>query len=227
MERLIASAALTGARAHVVHLSAAAALPAIRTARAAGVRLTVETCPHYLTLTAEEVEDGHTEFKCCPPIRDAANRDLLWEALADGTIDAVVSDHSPCVPELKRFDTGDFGQAWGGIASLQVGLPAVWTEARRRGHDLATVAGWMADGPARLVGLDRKGRIEPGADADLCAFAPDETFEVDPARLWHKNPVSAYAGRTLSGTVRRTWLRGSPVDPDGPPRGRLLRRGEA
>ncbi len=227
VERLIASAALTGARAHVVHLSAAAALPAIRTARAAGVRLTVETCPHYLTLTAEEVEDGHTEFKCCPPIRDAANRDLLWEALADGTIDAVVSDHSPCVPELKRFDTGDFGQAWGGIASLQVGLPAVWTEARRRGHDLATVVGWMADGPARLVGLDRKGRIEPGADADLCAFAPDETFEVDPARLWHKNPVSAYAGRTLSGTVRRTWLRGSPVDPDGPPRGRLLRRGEA
>ena len=110
MERVIASAALTGARAHVVHLSAAAALPAIRTARTAGVRLTVETCPHYLTLTAEEVEDGHTEFKCCPPIRDAANRDLLWEALADGTIDAVVSDHSPCVPELKRFDTGDFGR---------------------------------------------------------------------------------------------------------------------
>ena len=226
IERLIGTAALTGARVHVVHLSAAEALPTIRKARADGVPLTVETCPHYLTLTAEEVADGHTEFKCCPPIRDAANRDLLWEALADGTIDAVVSDHSPCVPELKRFDTGDFGQAWGGIASLQLGLPAVWTEARRRGLDLATVVGWMAEGPARLVGLDRKGRIEPGADADLCAFAPDETFEVDPARLWHKNPVSAYAGRTLAGQVRRTWLRGSPVDPEGPPRGRLLRRGD-
>ena len=226
IERLIATAKLIGARVHVVHLSAAEALPAIRTARADGVRLTVETCPHYLTLTAEEVPDGHTEFKCCPPIRDAANRDLLWAALAAGDIDVVVSDHSPCVPELKRFDTGDFGQAWGGIASLQLGLPAMWTEARGRGHGLAEVVGWMADGPARLVGLDRKGRIEPGMDADLCAFAPDETFVVDPARLWHKNPVSAYAGRTLSGTVRRTWLRGSPVDPSGPPHGRLLKRGD-
>ncbi len=226
IERLIATAKLTGARAHVVHLSAAEALPAIRTARAAGVQLTVETCPHYLTLTAEEVPDGHTEFKCCPPIRDAANRDLLWAALAAGDIDVVVSDHSPCLPELKRFDTGDFGQAWGGISSLQLGLPAMWTEARRRGHDLADLAGWMADGPARLVGLDRKGRIEPGMDADLCVFAPDQEFVVDPARLWHKNPVSAYAGRTLSGTVRRTWLRGSLVDPAGPPTGRLLRRGD-
>ena len=224
VERLIAAAALTGARAHVVHLSAAEALPPIRAAQAAGVRLTVETCPHYLTLTAEEVPDGHTEFKCCPPIRDAANRDLLWDALTDGTIDVVVSDHSPCTPDLKRLDTGDFGAAWGGIASLQVGLSAMWTEAGRRGHDLAAVVGWMAEGPARLVGLDRKGRIEPGADADLCAFAPDEPFVVDPARLWHKNPVSAYAGRTLTGTVRRTWLRGSPVDLDAAPRGRLLRR---
>jgi allantoinase len=225
VERLIATAALTGARAHVVHLSAAEALPAIRAARASGVRLTVETCPHYLTLTAEEVPDGHTEFKCCPPIRDAANRDLLWEALAAGDIDVVVSDHSPCVPELKRFDTGDFGAAWGGIASLQLGLPAMWTEARRRHHSLADVVRWMAEGPARLVGLEGKGRIAPGADADLCAFAPDESFVVDPARLLHKNPVSAYAGRTLSGTVRRTWLRGTPVDPSGPPRGRLLVRG--
>jgi allantoinase len=226
VERLVADAALTGARAHVVHLSAADALPVIRSARAAGVRLTVETCPHYLALTAEEVPDGHTEFKCCPPIRDAANRDRLWAALADGTIDAVVSDHSPCTPELKRLDTGDFGAAWGGIASLQLGLAAVWTEARGRGHDLAAVAGWMAEGPARLVGLDRKGRIAPGADADLCVVAPDESFVVDPARLWHKNPVSPYAGRTLFGTVRQTWLRGSPVDPDAPPRGRLLSRGE-
>ncbi len=226
IERLVAAAALTGGRAHVVHLSAADALPVIRTARDSGVRLTVETCPHYLTLTADDVAEGHTEFKCCPPIRDADNRDRLWAALADGTIDAVVSDHSPCVPELKLFDTGDFGEAWGGIASLQLGLPAVWTEARRRGHGLADVVRWMAEGPAGLVGLEGRGRIETGADAHLVAFAPDDTFEVDPARLWHKNPVSAYAGRTLSGTVRRTWLRGTPVDPSGPPAGRLLRRGE-
>lgn len=226
IERLIATATLTGARVHVVHLSTAEALPAIRTARAAGVPLTVETCPHYLTLTAEEVPDGHTEFKCCPPIRDAGNRDLLWAALAAGEIDVVVSDHSPCLPELKRFDTGDFGEAWGGISSLQLGLPVMWTEARKRGHGLLDLARWMAEGPARLVGLDRKGRIEPGMDADLCVFAPDESFVVDPAELWHKNPVSAYAGRTLSGTVRRTWLRGSPVDPSGPPHGRLLRRGD-
>jgi len=227
IERLVAAAERAGARAHVVHLSAADALPVIRRARADGVRLTVETCPHYLTLCAEEVPDGRTEFKCCPPIRDAANRDLLWDALADGTIDAVVSDHSPCVPELKRFETGDFGEAWGGIAGLQLGLPAVWTEARRRGHTLVDVVRWMAEGPADLVGLARKGRIEAGADADLCAFAPDDAFEVDPARLWHKNPVTAYAGRTLSGTVRRTWLRGAPVDPSGPPTGRLLTRGES
>ena len=227
IERLIATATLTGARVHVVHLSATDALPAIRTARATGVRLTVETCPHYLTLAAEEVPDGHTEFKCCPPIRDAANRDRLWRALADGDVDAVVSDHSPCVPELKRLDTGDFGAAWGGISSLQLALPAVWTEARRRGHTLVDVVRWMAEGPADLVGLTRKGWIGVGADADLCAFAPDETFVVDPERLWHKNPVTPYAGRTLSGTVRRTWLRGTPVDLDGPPAGRLLTRGAA
>ena len=227
IERLIATATLTGARAHIVHLSAAAALPAIRTARAAGVpphRRDLPALPH--ARPPRRSPTAHTEFKCCPPIRDAANRDLLWEALAAGDIDAVVSDHSPCVRELKRFDTGDFGEAWGGIASLQLGLPAVWTEARRRGHGLVDVVRWMAEGPARLVGLEGKGRIAPGVDADLCVFAPEESFVVDPARLWHKNPVSAYAGRTLSGTVRRTWLRGSPVDPSGPPQGRLLRSGE-
>ena len=131
------------------------------------------------------------------------------------------------MPELKRFDTGDFGEAWGGIASLQLGLPAVWTEARRRGHDLADVVALDGRGPgASWSASTARAGSSVGADADLCAFAPDETFVVDPARLWHKNPVSAYAGRTLSGTVRRTWLRGSPVDPDGPPRGRLLRRGD-
>ena len=173
IERLIAPAALTGARAHVVHLSAAEALPAIRTARAAGVRAHASRPARTTSRSPpRRCPTAHTEFKCCPPIRDAANRDLLWEALADGTIDAVVSDHSPCVPELKRFDTGDFGEAWGGIASLQLGLPAVWTEARRAATTWPTwSAGWPT-APARLVGLDRKGRIEPSARTPTCARSP-------------------------------------------------------
>ena len=225
--RVVETAARTGARAHIVHLSSADALTTIRRARADGVRLTVETCPHYLSFVAEEILDGATEFKCCPPIREAANREDLWGALADGTIDLVVTDHSPCTPELKRRDTGDFGEAWGGIASLQLGLPAVWTEAQRRGHTLVDVVRWMAEAPAGLVGLTTKGRIALGMAADLCAFAPEASYIVDVAALHHKNPVSAYAGRTLTGTVRRTWLHGKPVDLDAAPRGRLLRRGDA
>jgi len=225
--QVIEAARRTGARVHVVHLSSADALPMVASARRDGVRLSVETCPHYLTFDAEDVPDGATLLKCCPPIREADNRDLLWAGLAEGVIGTVVSDHSPCTPELKRLDSGDFGQAWGGIASLQLGLPAVWTQARERGHGLPDVARWMAEHPARQVGLTRKGRIAVGADADLCLFAPDETFVVDPARLHHRHPVSAYAGRTLRGVVRRTWLAGRPVDLDGEPRGRLLSRGEA
>jgi allantoinase len=228
IQRLVAAADATGGRVHVVHLSAADALPTIRAARERGTRLTVETCPHYLTLTGDDVADGHTEFKCCPPIRDAGNRDLLWGALADGTLDLVVSDHSPCTPELKRLDTGDFGDAWGGIASVQLGLPAVWTEARLRGHGLPDIVRWMCESPADLGGLRRKGRLVVGHDADFLVLAPDEPFTVDPAKLHHRNPVTAYAGRTLTGTVRRTWLRGVLVDAaGGEPRGRLLRRGEA
>jgi allantoinase len=227
IERVIATARETGARAHIVHLSGADALPAIRAARAEGVRLTVETCPHYLSFVAEEIRDGATELKCCPPIRDAANREQLWQALTAGDIDLVVSDHSPCTPELKRMDSGDFGDAWGGIASLQLGLPVVWTEARRRGLGLPDVVRWMCEAPAELVGLTQKGRLAPGCDADLCVLAPDVPFTVDPTALRHRNPISAYAGRTLTGTVRQTWLRGAPVDPDGDsPAGRLLRRGE-
>ncbi|HET7397008.1 MAG TPA: allantoinase AllB [Intrasporangium sp.] len=216
----------TGARAHILHLSDADALPLIARARAEGVRLSVETCPHYLTLEAEEIPDGATQFKCCPPIREHANRDRLWAGLADGTIATIVSDHSPCTADLKRLDSGDFGQAWGGIAGLQLGLPAIWTEARQRGHTLADVVRWMAQGPADQVGLADRGRIAVGATADLVAFAPEESFRVDVASLHHKNPVSAYAGRTLTGVVRRTWLAGIPIDVDAAPRGRLLRRGQ-
>jgi allantoinase len=216
----------TGARTHVLHLSSAESLPLVRAARSAGADLSVETCPHYLVFEAEEVPDGATEFKCCPPIRDAGNRDKLWAALAAGDIDLVVSDHSPSTPELKRNGGGDFGAAWGGIASIQVALPAVWTVARARGHDLTDVVRWMATGPADRVGLAHKGRIEVGTDADLVVLAPDEEFVVDVAALAHKNPVSAYAGRRLSGVVRRTWLRGEPVVPDRRPHGRFLLRGK-
>jgi allantoinase len=221
---LLGLAARTGARVHVLHLSSAAALPAIAEARARGVRVTVETCPHYLSFAAEEIPDGATEFKCCPPIRGAANRDVLWERLRAGDIDCVVSDHSPCPAGLKHPGTGDFAAAWGGIASLQLGLPAVWTAARERGVPLTSVVEWMSARAAALAGLARKGAIAVGRDADLCAFAPDDSFVVDAVALKHRNAVSAYHGMRLTGVVRRTWLRGRQTS--GQPAGRLLRRGE-
>jgi allantoinase len=219
--RLITAARDAGARAHVVHLADGDAVPMLRRARAEGVRITVETCPHYLTFAAEQIPDGATAFKCCPPIREAAHREALWTALRDGDVDLVVSDHSPCTPELKRLDVGDFGLAWGGIASLQVTLPAVWSGARTRGLALTDVVGWMAEVPARLAGLPRKGAIAVGRDADLVAFAPDERFTV--GDLQHRNAVTPYIGRELTGVVRRTWLRGQLAD--GSPIGRLLDRG--
>ncbi len=231
IEKVIAGAAATGARAHIVHLSAAECVAMIAGAKAAGIRLSAETCPHYLYFAAEQVPDGATEFKCCPPIRDAVNREALWRGLEGGVIDCVVSDHSPCPPELKSPGSGDFGAAWGGIASLQLGLSAVWTVARRRGRTLDDVARWMASAPAALAGLTAKGRLAVGADADLVAFDPDETYVVDPARLEHRHPVTPYAGRTLTGRVRQTWLRGTALldsdtrAPDGKPVGRLLNRG--
>jgi allantoinase len=223
--QVIEQARWTGARVHIVHLSSSDALPMLASARRDGVAVTAETCPHYLSFAAEEVPDGATQFKCCPPIREAANRDLLWDGLRHGVVDCVVSDHSPCTPELKRLDTGDFGAAWGGIASLQLGLPAVWTQARQRGFTLVDVVRWMAERPAALAGMTRKGRIAVGYDADFAVFAPDATAVVDAARLHHRNPVTPYAGRRLSGVVRATWLRGEEIDVGGEPRGVLLSRG--
>lgn len=224
--RLIELARATGCRVHVLHLSSAAALPMIAAARDEGLALTVETCPHYLCFEAAAIPDGATLFKCCPPIRDEANRDALWGGLRDGVIDCVVSDHSSCTPDLKRLDSGDFADAWGGITSLQLGLPAVWTEARERSVPLADVVRWMSQRPATLVGLAHKGRLALGCDADFCTFAPDMQFVVDATSLEHKNPITPYDGRALAGVVRSTWLRGACVNNDRRA-GRLLSRGEA
>jgi allantoinase len=231
IEKVIAAAAGTGGRAHIVHLSAAECVAMIAAAKAAGIQLTAETCPHYLYFAAEQVPDGATEFKCCPPIRDSINREALWRGLEGGVIDCVVSDHSPCPPEMKAAGHGDFGAAWGGIASLQLGLPAVWTAARRRGRTLDDIVRWMAAAPAELAGLTAKGRLAAGCDADLVAFDPDESFVVDPSRLQHRHPVTPYAGRELYGRVRQAWLRGTTLldprsgVPQGEPGGRLLNRG--
>ena len=206
--RVIAGVRRTGTRAHILHLSSAAALPELRAARAEGLPITVETCPHYLALASETIPDGATQFKCAPPIRGEANRDALWQALADGDIDLVVSDHSPSTAELKFAGDGDFGRAWGGIAGVQLGLSAVWTAAAERGVPLEDVVRWMSGAPATFAGLGQKGAIEVGRDADLVVFAPDERFTVRQTELLHKNPVSAYDGAELRGVVRRTFLRG-------------------
>lgn len=220
---LVAAARETGARVHVLHLADGAALPVLRRARASGVDLTVETCPHYLTFTAETVPERDTLFKCCPPIRGAAHREALWGALASGDVDLVVSDHSPSDAAAKALGSGDLAAAWGGIASLQVSLPAVWSGARERGHDLADVVRWMAQAPAALAGLPGKGALASGYDADLVVLAPEQTWRVEAAALQHRHPLTPYDGLTLTGAVRATWLRGRPVG--GGTRGRLLRRG--
>lgn len=196
---------------HVVHLSSAASLDLVRGARARGLPLTVETCPHYLTFAAEEVPPAATEYKCAPPIRGAAEREGLRGALLAGEIDLVASDHSPCPPALKQTH-GDFFSAWGGIASLELSLPAVWTAARSRGAAPERIAEWMSAAPARVVRLDgRKGVIAAGYDADLVAWDPEARFVVDPAALLQRHKITPYAGRELFGTVRATWVAGRLV----------------
>jgi allantoinase len=212
-----------GTRIHIVHLAAA---DAIATIRAAGGSITVETCPHYLSFAAERIPDGATAFKCAPPIREGRHQDGLWQALADGDIDLVASDHSPSPPAMKRLEDGDFAAAWGGIASLQLGLNAVWTGAAARGIGIERVVRWMSAAPAALAGLsERKGAIAPGRDADLVVFDPDAEWIVEPDGLEHRHPVTPYAGLRLRGRVRTTLLRGEVVYDAGrfaPPRGVLL-----
>lgn len=221
---VIAAVRRTGGRAHIVHVSSARVLPLLRAAKAEGLRITAETCPHYLTIDAGQIGDGETAFKCAPPIRDRANQDALWAALAEGVLDLVVSDHSPATVALKTAGAGDFARAWGGIAGLQLGLPAVWTEACRRGIPLSRVVGWMSANTAAFAGLGDRGGIAPGIRADLVVFAPEAEFTVDAARLRHKNPITAYQGRPLRGVVRATWLRGERLG-DAAPSGALLERG--
>ncbi len=225
IELLIRLCGETGCRVHVVHLSSSDSLPQLQAARERGLPVTVETCPHYLVFDAGQIPDGATQFKCAPPIREEANGDALWRALRSGGIDFVVSDHSPCPPAMKRLDTGDFFSAWGGIASLELGLPAVWTAARRRSAGIEDVARWMSAGPARLAGLERrKGAIAAGCDADFVIWDPEAEFTVEPSRLRQRHKVTPYAGRQLFGVIHQTWLRGQAVHADVPPAGRILKR---
>lgn len=197
---------------HVVHLASADALPTLQAARASGLPITVETCPHYLTFAAEDIREGATLLKCAPPIRQRAHRERLWQALLSGDIDLVATDHSPAPPSLKMMVEGDFVRAWGGVASLQIGLAAVWTSAAPRGAGFADLAKWLCEAPARLAGLSgRKGTIARGADADLVLWAPDAEFTVDPANLYHRHAISPYAGMALSGRVVKTLLRGDVI----------------
>jgi len=205
----------TGARTHIVHHSAASAIAQLRAARAEGLPLTAETCPHYLHFAAEAIPDGATPFKCAPPIRSAANREALWRALAEGVLDLVASDHSPCSPGLKAMEAGDFIAAWGGVSGLQLALPVVWTEASARGHALVDLARWMAAGPARLAGLARKGAIAAGRDADLVVFDDAAEATVTAASIHHRHRVTPYAGETLRGAVVATYLRGQRVAEHG------------
>jgi len=199
-------------RTHIVHLSSAEVLPALKKARQEGLPITVETCPHYLFFAAEEIPGGDTRFKCAPPIREKENREQLWTALQDGVIDFIASDHSPCPPKLKRLDTGDFQRAWGGIASLQFGLPVMWTAARKRGFSMAHLSEWMSRRPAAFVGLEgRKGAIAKGYDADFVVWNPEANFTLTSELIQHRHKITPYAGQTLFGVVEKTFLRGIEI----------------
>lgn len=225
IEELLEYSRESGCAVHIVHLSSADSVDRLRRAREERVPVTVETCPHYLALTAEEIPEGATEFKCAPPIREAANQAALWDALRSGVIDMIASDHSPSPPEMKQKTSGDFEDAWGGVASLQLSLPVVWTEAAKRGFDERNIVRWMSAEPAKLAGLsDRKGKIAVGYDADLVVWDPAEEFSVNPQLLHHRHKLTPYSGRRLRGVVKQTYVRGLPVLDTSIPCGDILRR---
>jgi len=217
---------------HVVHVSSASGLEILRDAKAEGLAITAETCPHYLTFAAEEIADGATQFKCAPPIREKENQDRLWEALGDGTLDFIATDHSPCPPEMKKADSGDFLAAWGGIASLELGLAAVWTSARQRGYPVSRLPAWLCRGPAKLAGLDHhKGNIAAGCDADMVVWDGNAKFAVEPEKLHQRHKLTPYAGRELFGVVQATFLRGRKIFERGEflsgPVGNILKRADS
>ncbi len=206
----------TGARVHIVHHSSSDSLGLLRAARGQGLPITVETCPHYLTFAAEDIGDGDTHFKCCPPVRERENREKLWEAVADGTIDMIVSDHSPCTPELKKLGSGDFMDAWGGISALQFSLPVMWTNFRERGFGLTHLTRLMSEAPAKLAGLDdRKGKLAAGFDADIVVFNPDAEFKVTPEIIEHRHKLTPYTGMELCGVIEEMYVGGQSIIKDG------------
>jgi len=221
----------TGCRVHIVHHSSAGALDLLREAKASGAAITAETCPHYLHFAAEDIADGTTEFKCCPPIRERDNREQLWKALADGTIDFVVSDHSPCPPKMKLREQGDFMQAWGGISSLQLRLPVMWTDAGARGAGINQLAEWLCRAPAQQIGMAHlKGSIAAGCDADIVIWNPESEFRVEASMIHHRHKLTPYDGEILRGKVEKTFLRGQIVYDGGEfakPKGRVLLRQRA
>jgi allantoinase len=220
-----------GTRVHVVHLSSASAMPMLRRAKTERVKISVETCPHYLAFAAEDIRDGATELKCAPPIRERENQERLWDGVRSGFFDLVASDHSPAPPDMKCTDSGDFMTAWGGIASLQITLPIMWTGAKARGVDIPHLAKLLCSGPAKLAGLTRKGAIAPGRDADFVVWQPEQSFKVDAQALHHRHKLTPYAGHALRGVVQSTFLRGEQIFDSGSviasDKGRVLLRGNA
>lgn len=228
IRKIIRLAKETRARVHVVHLSASQALEDIERAKAEKVAITAETCPHYLTLNSEEIEDGATHFKCAPPIRENQNREHLWEGLNRGLISFIVSDHSPCTPQLKNRETGNFDTAWGGIAGLQFSLPVIWTEMVKRGLTLGHLSHWMSEATVSFLKIQGKpGRIVVGADADLVVWDPKAEFTLEESQIFHRHKVTPYLGRKLQGVVKRTFVRGEQIYGNGKvtsPLGREVKR---
>jgi allantoinase len=219
------------AKVHIVHLSSSEALNSIQQAKAQGLNFSAETCPHYLTLAAENIPDGKTLFKCCPPIREQANQEHLWQALKEDVISFIVSDHSPCTPQLKHIDSGDIEKAWGGISALQFGLPLIWTEAKQRGFSLVDLSRLMSFETADFAGLSKiKGQIVPGRHADFCVFDDQAHYQITTEMIKHKHKITPYVGKTVCGKILQTYLRGQLVYCDDEfidlPQGQPLLKGQ-